>query len=737
MHRKRILLAALLAALIVSITALTPRHGATAHSTAHTAPIAAQSGFTITSPAAGALVPCGQPITVTWTGGNPSDNVNLVLIDVQAFQVFQGFGVEPNKGSRVVTIGPGSCGRTSQFYVEDSPRTTWTYGPVFTVMCAQTFNIADGDVAGLIAAINSANASACPTTINLAPNGTYTLTSVVEGSEWPSGLPIVRTPITINGNGSTIQRSSAPNTPLLIPLVVSWTPEDPSKHPNLILDGVTLTGSAGPIGGLALSFSTALVRNSTITYNTGSGDNGGGIHSFCSNLTILNSTISYNTNESGFGGAGVAQIQFNGCNGSTSISFSTIYENRNNGWGRGDAIATRDSGQGTFFLKNSILASPTRGAGSVFYVGPGVLVSQGHNIAGDSSYALNGVGDMNNTNPLLGTLANNGGPTPTHLPLCSSPAIDAVPVADSTDVNGVPITTDQRGVSRPQGAASDIGAVEVAGMSTALTVTAPNDSSASADANCLAAVPDYVAGTITSGGSGSPTLSQSPAAGTLVGLGPHTVSVTAIDGCGNSGSDTVVFAVNDNTPPTITITAPAAGAVYLLNQSVTASYSCTDCGGIASCFGPVASGSNIDTASAGTKTFTVSASDNAGNSATPQSVSYTVSYGVRVLFDQSRAVKSGSTVPIKIELVDVNGNNVSSPVVAVHAVSVIQTSSNASVVLDDSGQANPDFDFRYDSSLGGYIFNLKTTGYTTGSYLLYFMVGGDPTSHSVQFQVRQ
>src|SRR5713226_493535 len=176
MHRKRILLAALLAALIVSITALTPRHGATAHSTAHTAPIAAQSGFTITSPAAGALVPCGQPITVTWTGGNPSDNVNLVLIDVQAFQVFQGFGVEPNKGSRVVTIGPGSCGRTSQFYVEDSPRTTWTYGPVFTVMCAQTFNIADGDVAGLIAAINSANASACPTTINLAPNGTYTLT---------------------------------------------------------------------------------------------------------------------------------------------------------------------------------------------------------------------------------------------------------------------------------------------------------------------------------------------------------------------------------------------------------------------------------------------------------------------------------------------------------------------------------------------------------------------------------
>src|SRR5438105_3433526 len=180
MHRKRILLAALLAALIVSIVAMTPRDGATARSASPNPPIAAQSGFTLTSPAEGSLVPCGQPITVTWTGGNPSDNVNVTLIDVQAFQVFQGFGVEPNTGSRVVTIGPGSCGRTSRFYVEDSPRTTWTYGPVFTVMCSNTINVADGDVPGLMGAINSANANGCPTTINRAHNGTYTLTPVAD-----------------------------------------------------------------------------------------------------------------------------------------------------------------------------------------------------------------------------------------------------------------------------------------------------------------------------------------------------------------------------------------------------------------------------------------------------------------------------------------------------------------------------------------------------------------------------
>jgi hypothetical protein len=57
-------------------------------------------------------------------------------------------------------------------------------------------------------------------------------------------------------------------------------------------------------------------------------------------------------------------------------------------------------------------------------------------------------------------------------------------------------------------------------------------------------------------------------------------------------------------------------------------------------------------------------------------------------------------------------------------------------VLQDAGDANPDFDFRYDSSLGGYIFNLKTAGYGTGQYLLNFVTDGSPTLYSVGFQIR-
>ncbi len=116
-----------------------------------------------------------------------------------------------------------------------------------------------------------------------------------------------------------------------------------------------------------------------------------------------------------------------------------------------------------------------------------------------------------------------------------------------------------------------------------------------------------------------------------------------------------------------------------------------------------------------------------------------VSYNICPLYDQTKAVKSGSTIPIKLQLCDANGANLSSASVTVHAVSVTQVSTNAPGFLDDSGNANPDLDFRYDVTLGstgGYIYNLSTQGDSTGTYQLNFKAANDSNLHSVQFQVR-
>lgn len=80
---------------------------------------------------------------------------------------------------------------------------------------AATFNIPNGDVAGLIAALNTANGNGEADTINLAASGTYTLMAVDNTSAYrgPNGLPAIASQITINGNGASIQRSSVAGTP--------------------------------------------------------------------------------------------------------------------------------------------------------------------------------------------------------------------------------------------------------------------------------------------------------------------------------------------------------------------------------------------------------------------------------------------------------------------------------------------------------------------------------------------
>jgi hypothetical protein len=173
----------------------------------------------------------------------------------------------------------------------------------------------------------------------------------------------------------------------------------------------------------------------TISGSVLSGHTGTGISGYGTDGTISDSTISGN-------GTGVAD----GLDGGWTIRRSTFADN-----GR----AYRSPYMGFVRMGGTLVQGAGVGCSFDFGVGP---VSLGHNITSDSSCALGGTGDQQGTDALLGPLADNGGPTPTHRPAAGSPAVDAIPVGTTDLCTGT--LRDQRGVSRPQGSACDTGAVE-------------------------------------------------------------------------------------------------------------------------------------------------------------------------------------------------------------------------------------------------------------------------------------
>jgi hypothetical protein len=176
----------------------------------------------------------------------------------------------------------------------------------------------------------------------------------------------------------------------------------------------------------------------------------------------------------------------------------------------------------------------------------------------------------------------------------------------------------------------------------------------------------------------------------------------------------------------VTVNSPGAG-------TPTGSVTVTD--GTVSCTAPVAAGNcSLTFNSVGSKTLTATyAGDTNFNMSASTGVSHSVQYKVCLLYDPTRAVKSGATYPLKMYLCDVNGNDVSSSAVVVHATSIFM-SSTFTGTPEDAGNANPDNDFRFDPTLGpfgGYIFNLQTKGLGGGTYGFTFTAGSDPTTHSV------
>ena len=150
-----------------------------------------------------------------------------------------------------------------------------------------------GGAAGLVAAINAANATGGGA-ISLAPGCTYTLTAAgSSGPLGPNGLPRVTTPITIAGANATITRYSSQQFRIL---------EVDGPGGNLSASALTITGgnADAPGGGVFNNAGTLTLNASAVTGNTTSEDAGGILNK--AGTAVLNaSRVDHNTSASGGG----------------------------------------------------------------------------------------------------------------------------------------------------------------------------------------------------------------------------------------------------------------------------------------------------------------------------------------------------------------------------------------------------------------------------------------------------
>ncbi|MBI5651537.1 MAG: hypothetical protein HZC40_14010 [Chloroflexi bacterium] len=238
----------------------------------------------------------------------------------------------------------------------------------------------------------------------------------------------------------------------------------------MALTDVTISGntatSTGGYGGGIVNIQQMTLNRVTISGN--SAQYGAGIYNGASplnSLTTTNVTISGNNHASpAAGGGGIWNTTY----GNLTLTNATITLNS----------AAQSGGiqnMATAVLRNTILAGNSSTSGYPPDCAGSPISSSGYNLIGSTSGCsfASTTGDLLNTNPLLGSLQNNGGATLTHALGTSSPAINAGnPAAPGSGGNACP-TVDQRNVARPHGGRCDIGAYE----SNALAITLLNPSS--------------------------------------------------------------------------------------------------------------------------------------------------------------------------------------------------------------------------------------------------------------------
>ncbi len=277
------------------------------------------------------------------------------------------------------------------------------------------------------------------------------------------------------------------------------------------------------------------------------------------------------------------------------------------------------------------ITSPTSGSP--------VTVAAGGSISVAFTYVTSTTGTTTAKADVLGTAATTTQTIPASASGSATMTI-TIPAGTLPGTYNLKVTvTNSTGGGANNGNDNQNGAVIVTGCSAPTITTCAPAQSASAGASCQATVPDFTATTVVSSPGCVATVTQSPVAGTLVGPGPHTVTITATNASGTATCETT-FTVDDTTAPTITLNGADPLTVEchstFTDPGATAHDTC------AGDFAATASGS-VNANVPSTYTLTYNASDPTGNAATP------VTRTVNVVDTTPPSITLGGSSPMTVE----------------------------------------------------------------------------------------
>jgi hypothetical protein len=314
-------------------------------------------------------------------------------------------------------------------------------------------------------------------TIHFGITGTITLTT---------GQLLVAKSVTISGPGAASLTINGNLTSRVFHV---------SSGVTAVIAGLTITNGnsqdEGPNtgGGIYNDHATLALDNCTVSGNY-AGYGGGGVHNSSGTLTVTNSTFSGNSANYLFGVGSGGGIFTEGHDGSATLTVTNCTFSGNYARLVGGGICNDVLGSATLTVSNSTFSgNSAESGGSGIYNGAsmtigstilnagawgenissynGTVTSHGYNLSSDNGGGfLTATGDRINTDPVLGPLQDNGGPTFTHAPLTGSPAIDAgknftATTRDQRGANFVRTFDDSSVANANGGDGTDIGAFEV------------------------------------------------------------------------------------------------------------------------------------------------------------------------------------------------------------------------------------------------------------------------------------